>query len=273
VNLSDWAESVFGVVEQDGATAFRVRLITPTNGDVWATWLQPFPEPSAWQVAAESVLRGLEQQFGGRHQLSFVAETKTGEQTAQLPWRITGKLASGNLESAQQAAASTFASLAATMERIQELANVQLENARKQVEQQSQWSHQLMGVVRAYRETTIAEGNGEASASPIQALFLENLPKIMQGAELMVGAWMQQQAQKTERKQPTVHPQEQARTTVAPSYEAPRPAARPESRPAARPAPKPAPKAAAKPAKRAKPKQLPPPAKRPKPKRRTIVKR
>jgi len=46
MSLADWAESVFRTVEQDGAFATRVQLITPATGDIWHTWNHPLPAPS-----------------------------------------------------------------------------------------------------------------------------------------------------------------------------------------------------------------------------------
>jgi len=175
MSLADWAESVFRTVEQDGAFATRVQLITPATGDIWHTWNHPLPAPQDWVVRAEQVLRSLEQQCAGRTAVTFVALGVSGETLAQLPWKVVGKMAGGNLESTQQAAAAVFASLSQTLERSNELVQVQLRSAREHMETQSSFISQQQTLIMAYRGRDLS---GEENASPLANLIEQFGPQI-----------------------------------------------------------------------------------------------
>lgn len=199
MNLADWASGLFAVVEQDGATTARVKLITPINGDIWHTWFAPFPSPHDWEPLAESVLRSLEQNSSGAVQVSFVAETAAGEVISQLPWRIRGKLQSGGLESAQQAAASVFASLTQTMERTNELANRQLDQAAKSLEKTMEMVNQQMSLINAYRERDMLVSE-EQQTSPVMQVLQAYGPQLAALAELgmtLIQTRVQQQARQS----------------------------------------------------------------------------
>lgn len=175
MNLADWAESVFAVVEQDGAHATRIQVMTPASGDVWHTWTAPFPKPDEWATRAESVLRTLEQQSSGRTSVIFVALGQDGETLHQLPWRVVGKLQGGNLESVQQATAATFASLTQTLERVNELAQSQLSSARAQLEVNNEFIGQQQQLIMAYRREALTV---EAHESPLAAMLETYGPQI-----------------------------------------------------------------------------------------------
>jgi hypothetical protein len=268
LNLQDWAESVFGtgggVVEQDGATTYRIKLVTPLSGDTWHTWFRGeagWPEPDQWETSAQSVLRGLEQNHAGRVAVNFVAETKQGEMLSQLPWKLVGKMSSGNLESVNQAASATFASLAGTIERIQELANRQLDNARNQVELNLQTVHQQSELLALYRQKDLLAPAAEGGASPVSALeelAVKYMPQIIALGQLWLQAAAAKAAQKggaDERQRPTVGPRAKQAQAAKRKTRSKAPAEK-----ASKPA---------KPPKPTKPKRLG--AK--KPSRRTIVKR
>lgn len=183
MNLDEWARTVFGVMEQDGAMAARVKLITPQSGDTWHTWYAPFPDVVDWSVEAESILRGIANQFAGRQQVVFVAETRGGEVIAQLPHAILGKLTSGNLESSSVSTAQTFAAAAATIERITELANRQLDAARRQFDFHTDQQMQQLELLKLYR---YRELEGSPDVSPMVQMVQEYAPQVGAVLQLLV---------------------------------------------------------------------------------------
>jgi hypothetical protein len=194
MNLANWADTIFGVVEQDGATVARVRLMTAATGDVWHTWHPPFPSPEAWEQSAESILRGLEQHTSGRVQVTFVAETRSGETISQLPWRMNGKLVAGSLEGSAQASAAVLGSVGQTMERLTELVNRQLEQARRTSEIEMETKFQMMELIRAYRHRDIMGETNEVPSLAMQMLQ-EWSPELKAAAEVALTLVQQRLAQ------------------------------------------------------------------------------
>lgn len=184
MNLATWAEQCFNVVEQDGATTARVKLVQSSTGEVWHTWFPPFAAPLEWETLAESTLRGLEQHTSGKVQVTFVAESRSGEVLSQLPWRVNGKLVAGSLEGSAQASAAVIGAVGQTMERLTELVNRQLDSARKALELEMEQKLQLMEVVRAYR---YRELDGEAPPpSPVVEMLQQYAPQLQGAAELLI---------------------------------------------------------------------------------------
>jgi hypothetical protein len=184
-SLADWAESVFAVVEQDGACVHRVQVVTPVTGDIWHTWTAPFPPPDEWAIRAEGVLRNLAEESSGRTSVTFVALEREGATLHQLPWKIQGKKSGGNLESVQQATASVFASMTQTLERSGELTQTQLVNARQHMETLQGFIGQQQQLINAYRGRE-AMGDDGQPASPVAALLEQYGPQIGQAISMLV---------------------------------------------------------------------------------------
>lgn len=189
-NLQEWAERQFKVVEQDGATAAVVKLITAHDGEVWETWHAPFPEPEQWATAAEAFLRSLENEWPNRGvSVCFVATTQAGEVLAKLPRKVQGKNKTGGgpWNTDQAAVSMAMDNVALTVEKLQRLVNTQLDSARRISESNAVTIFQQTELIKLMRQNAaVAEETG--GADPLTKLVAEHGSDFLELAKLALKA-------------------------------------------------------------------------------------
>jgi hypothetical protein len=176
-NLVQWAERQFRVVEQDGAHATQIKLITAHDNEVWETWLAPWPSPEEWAAGAEAYLQSLENEWPSRAvSVVFTALAANGDVLAKLPRKVTGKnkTAGGAPWNTEQAAFSMMMdNVALTMEKFQRLMNTQLDTARRNAESNAVTMFQQTELIKLMRQNA-AMTEGQTEPDPLSKLVAEH---------------------------------------------------------------------------------------------------
>lgn len=186
MDLGKWAERVFAVVELDGATTQRVRLVGTDDGSVWQSWYRPFPEPDDFVREVEAMVRTIENEGPARRiELAVLAEGRNGEVLNQLPMHVTGKAKLGRGDQGAAAQAMVMDSLAGTVEKIQRLSNSSVDSARLQLEAATQVIAQQVELVNAYRLRELEEP-APREPTPVEQVFAEQMPQLISMANLLL---------------------------------------------------------------------------------------
>ncbi len=190
-DLSSWAQDTLRTVEQDGAKPDVVQLITAGDGQVWNTWVGPWPDVDGWVIKAQGYIRSLEQQWPSRAvSVIFVALTSQGEVLSQFPMTVTGKARAGHVDSHSSAVTMAVDNVVTTHEKLQRLVMVQLDAARKQIEANARVIDEQTTLITLYRQR-------EALGTPqepteIEKMFAEQGPQMLS----MLGALLEKVATK-----------------------------------------------------------------------------
>lgn len=181
-SLSAWARRQFREVEESGACASRIQLLTSHDGTIWETWERPFPDADEWAADVERYLDTLADEWPNRGvNLLFVAFDADGQVRAQLQRTVQGKRVGGKLGAGGDSVAMAQAldNLTNTMERTLRLANSQLDHARKLQEQQQRTIEVQTQFIQLTRERDALSAGGEAALDKMLAEGMEQFPKLL----------------------------------------------------------------------------------------------
>lgn len=192
MNLLEWAEKQFRVVEQDGACAAQIKLVTAHDGEVWETWHAPFGEPSDWATGAEAFLRSLENEWPNRGvSVCFVATTAQGEVLSKLPRKVQGKnkQGAGGPWNADQAAVSmAMDNVALTVEKLQRLVNTQLDSARRISESNAVTIFQQTELIKLMRQNAAMGEETSSEGDALTKLVTDHAGDFMELAKMALKA-------------------------------------------------------------------------------------
>lgn len=196
--LLEWAERQIKVVEQNGACAATIRLVTPHDNEVWETWHAPFGDPAAWVTGAETFLRSLETEWPNRAvSVVFIAASATGEVLSRMPCKVQGKnKGAGAPWNTDQAAFSmAMDNVAVTIEKLLRLTNGQLDSARRLLESSTETVHQQAEYIRILRHNALlSESDNQPDA--LTKLIGEHGSDFMEIAKMFASSSLKK-AQKT----------------------------------------------------------------------------
>lgn len=181
-SLEAWARRQFREVEESGACASRIQLMTSHDGTIWETWEKPFPDPGQWASDVEAYLDTLAGEWPNRGvAVVFVSFDHEGQIRAQLQRTVQGKRIGGKLGAGGDSVALTQAleNLTNTMERTLRLANSQLDHSRKLQEQQAKTIEIQTTYIQLIRERDALTGSGEAALDKMLAEGMEQFPKLL----------------------------------------------------------------------------------------------
>jgi hypothetical protein len=191
MNLQEWAERQFKVVEQDGACVAAVKLVTAHDNEVWETWTAPFPPAEEWAVGAETFLRSLENEWPNRGvSVCFIATTAQGEVLSKLPRKVQGKNKQGGgpWNTDQAAVSMAMDNVALTIEKLQRLVNTQLDSARRISESNAVTIYQQTELIKLMRQNAAIAESESGQPDALTKLVSEHGADFLELAKLAIKA-------------------------------------------------------------------------------------
>lgn len=188
--LREWAQKTFARGEGDEAAKLAVIRLS-SEGTVWETWQEPFPDVEAFLLEAEAVKQQVAEECPVRRvPLLFTADSGTGATISQFPTSVKGKnkeadALAGSGNNAAKAFAEAMEGISRVVVAVLRSAELQVTTVTKTCESQATQIHDLIEYHRVRQELDLTEQKANHSTQDVvMAQVKEVLPLLPEALSL-----------------------------------------------------------------------------------------